>query len=79
MSVKVNANNNRMGTALKIAGIISVDTRTLLMKDQSLEKRSLNDYLHANNLPLKLEVDFAVMNKAYRYMLNKRIQPTRQD
>ena len=40
------------------------------MKDQALEKRSLNDYLLANNLPLKLEVDFDVMNAAYRGLRN---------
>ncbi len=42
------------------------------MKDQLLEKKSLNDYLSANNLPLKLEVDFDVMNAAYRAIIGKR-------
>jgi len=42
------------------------------MKDQALEKRALNDYLSANNLPLKLEVDFGVMNIAYRSIIGKR-------
>ncbi len=51
---------------LDIPGIISIDTRTLLMKDQALERRSLNEYLKANNLPLKLEVSFEVMNRAFK-------------
>lgn len=56
---------------LKVPGIICVDTRTLLMKDQALEKRSLNDYLLANNLPLKIEVSFDVMNIAFRAIISK--------
>lgn len=31
-----------------------------------LEKRSLNEYLKANNLPLKLEVSFDDMNRAFK-------------
>ena len=50
---------------MSIPGIIAVDTRTLLMKTQKLEKNSLNEYLKINNLDLKLEVDFADMNAAF--------------
>ena len=64
--VKINAGNSRKGIALDIPGIICIDTRTLLMKDQALERRSLNEYLKANNLPLKLEVSFETMNSAFK-------------
>lgn len=64
--VKVTAGNTRKGLCLDVPGIIGIDTRTLLMKDQVLERRSLNEYLKANNLPLKLEVSFDEMNRAFR-------------
>jgi hypothetical protein len=54
-----------MGYALQIPGMICVDTRTLLTKTQKIEKKSLNDYLLANKIPLKLEVDFSAMNRAF--------------
>ena len=38
------------------------------MKTQKLEKKSLNDYLTANNLPIKLDVSFRDMNKAFKVM-----------
>lgn len=49
-------------------GIISIDTRILLMKMQKLEKKSLNDYLLANNLPTKLDVSFRDMNRAFKVL-----------
>ena len=49
-------------------GIISIDTRILLMKTQKIEKKSLNDYLKANNLPIKLDVSFRDMNTAFKYL-----------
>ena len=64
--VKITASNTRKGLCVDIPGIICIDTRTLLMKDQVLEKRSLNEYLKANNLPLKLEVSFDDMNRAFK-------------
>ena len=54
---------------LSIPGIIHVDTRTLLMKVQKLEKNSLNEYLAKNNIPLKLEVNFKDMNKAFELLM----------
>ena len=51
-------------------GIISIDTRILLMKTQKLEKKSLNDYLSANNLPTKLDVSFRDMNRAFKVLTN---------
>ena len=49
-------------------GIISIDTRILLMKTQKLEKKSLNDYLMANKLPVKLDVSFREMNRAFKQL-----------
>ena len=40
------------------------------MKVQKLEKNSLNEYLQKNNIPLKLEVDFKEMNKAFEMLVN---------
>jgi hypothetical protein len=51
-------------------GIISIDTRILLMKTQKLEKKSLNDYLMANKLPIKLDVSFRDMNRAFKKITN---------
>ena len=51
-------------------GIISIDTRILLMKTQKLEKKSLNDYLDANGLDKKLDVSFREMNRAFRVLIN---------
>jgi DNA polymerase delta subunit 1 len=36
-----------------------------------LEKRSLNEYLKANNLPLKLEVSFDDMNSAFKELVDR--------
>ena len=36
-----------------------------------LEKRSLNEYLKANNLPLKLEVSFDDMNRAFKALVDE--------
>lgn len=69
--VKVTAGNTRKGISINIPGIICIDTRTLLMKDQVLERRSLNEYLKANNLPLKLEVSFDEMNTAYKSIIQQ--------
>ena len=77
--MKVTANNTRKGIAIDIPGIICIDTRTLLMKDQILERRSLNEYLKANNLPLKLEVSFDDMNSAYRSILQEQEIPADED
>ena len=41
------------------------------MKDQVLERRSLNEYLKANNLPLKLEVSFDDMNRAFKALIDE--------
>ncbi len=38
------------------------------MKIQKLEKNSLNEYLAKNGIPLKLEVDFKEMNKAFELL-----------
>ncbi len=38
------------------------------MKTQKLEKKSLNDYLAANNLPSKLDVSFRDMNRAFKVL-----------
>ena len=40
------------------------------MKTQKLEKKSLNDYLSANNLPTKLDVSFRDMNRAFKVLSN---------
>jgi hypothetical protein len=40
------------------------------MKTQKIEKKSLNEYLKANNLPLKLEVSFKDMNISFRNVIN---------
>ena len=69
--VKVTAGNTRKGICIDVPGIICIDTRTLLMKDQVLERRSLNEYLKANNLPLKLEVSFDDMNRAFKALLDQ--------
>ena len=74
-SIKINASDNKAGISLDVRGIISIDTRILLMKTQKLEKKSLNDYLLANNLPVKLDVSFRDMNRAFKSIieLNKSV------
>ena len=69
--VKVTAGNTRKGICIDVPGMICIDTRTLLMKDQVLERRSLNEYLKANNLPLKLEVSFDDMNRAFKALVDQ--------
>ena len=69
--MKVTAGNTRKGICIDVPGIICIDTRTLLMKDQVLERRSLNEYLKANNLPLKLEVSFDDMNRAFKALVDR--------
>ncbi len=69
--MKVTAGNTRKGISVDVPGIICIDTRTLLMKDQVLERRSLNEYLKANNLPLKLEVSFDEMNRAFKALVDE--------
>ena len=59
------------GETFVAPGIICIDTRILLMKTQKLEKKALNDYLAANNLPLKLEVSFKEMNTAFTSFLSR--------
>ena len=68
--MKINAGNNTNGITINIPGILCIDTRCLLMKFQNIEKKSLNEYLKANNLPLKLEVSFDIMNTAFRFVDN---------
>ena len=67
--MKISAQDTRKGTVLAIPGIIHVDTRTILMKVQKLEKNSLNEYLAKNDIPLKLEVNFKDMNKAFELLM----------
>ncbi len=69
-SIKINASDNKAGISLNVNGIISIDTRILLMKTQKLEKKSLNDYLLANNLPVKLDVSFRDMNRAFKAVID---------
>lgn len=56
--MKMSASNTNVGIYPDIPGVICVDTRLELIKVQKLEKSSLNEYLKANNLPLKIEVSF---------------------
>jgi len=72
-SIKINASDQRGGICLDVMGIISIDTRILLMKTQKLEKKSLNDYLKANNLPTKLDVSFRDMNKAFKELTRENL------
>ena len=65
-NIKINASDQKAGVCLDVMGIISIDTRILLMKTQKLEKKSLNDYLIANKLPVKLDVSFREMNRAFK-------------
>ncbi len=65
-SIKINASDKKAGISLDVLGIISIDTRILLMKTQKLEKKSLNDYLLANKLDPKLDVSFKEMNRAFK-------------
>jgi hypothetical protein len=39
------------------------------MKSQKLERKSLNEYLKANDLPLKIEVSFDDMNASFRRLI----------
>ena len=48
-----------------------MDTRTLMMKSQKLERKSLNEYLKANDLPLKIEVSFDEMNASFRRLISE--------
>ena len=69
--MKVDASNNRACLYPIIHGSICVDTRIVLIKTQKIEKKSLNEYLKANGLDLKLDVSFKEMNISFKYFMDQ--------